>query len=138
MTETEDRILTPWTRATLLHHATRWAPREACGYLYVQEQDRPDGPVQYVVLVPNIAPDPTRAFEMDPACAPDDGWRDKIAWHSHPTAWARPSREDVRFMEITRAPMVIVSLKAPATIALYELVPARCGSRVRKVGEWRE
>lgn len=59
--------------------------REICGYI---------NSVGEVVIVPNIAADPSQEWEMPPGAMPDNA---QGVWHSHPRGPACPSGEDMRF-----------------------------------------
>lgn len=73
------------------------APLEACGLLLGA-----DGCVTDAVPTANVAPDPSRHFEIDPAAliaahrAARDGTSSEVVgyFHSHPNGLARPSDTD--------------------------------------------
>ena len=77
-------------------HAAAEAPREACGLLF-GTPDRIDG----VVAAANVADDPERHFEIDPAALfaairAERAGGPRIAgyYHSHPSSLAEPSETD--------------------------------------------
>lgn len=82
--------------ATLRKEASRAAPIEACGLLLGQ-----GGLIETAQLCTNVAPDPARHFEIDPAAliaairAEREGGVQVIGyWHSHPNGLAEPSATD--------------------------------------------
>ncbi len=88
--------LTSGAVATLLAEAARAAPAEACGLL-LGEGDV----VARATVAANVAPDPLRHFEIDPAAllaahraARDGGAQVLGYWHSHPNGRAGPSATD--------------------------------------------
>lgn len=83
--------------AAMLSAAHRTAPNEACGLLLGTAAH-----IQTAAPAANVAPDPTRHFEIDPAAliaahrAARDGSAPKVVgyFHSHPNGLARPSATD--------------------------------------------
>ena len=82
--------------AAIRAHAAREAPREACGLLFGAP-----GSITDAVPCANVAVDPLRRFEVDPAAvfaalrAERAGGPAVIGvYHSHPAGDARPSRAD--------------------------------------------
>ena len=82
--------------ATVRQEATRAWPNEACGLLLGR-----DGVILAVRACANVAADPTRHFEIDPAeliaahRAERAGGPQLIGyWHSHPKGLAQPSATD--------------------------------------------
>lgn len=76
--------------------ATAAAPNEACGLLFGGA-----GFIGEATLARNIAAEPRRRFEIDPAHLFDAHRRDRAGpmrligcWHSHPDGSAQPSRYD--------------------------------------------
>lgn len=83
-------------RETLVAEAARAAPSECCGLLLGRT-----GRIENTVAAANIAADPTRGFEIDPAtllrthrAARGDGQRVIGHYHSHPNASPQPSLRD--------------------------------------------
>lgn len=83
-------------RQFLLDAAAASPDREVCGLLLGQP-----GRVQELVPADNVASDPARSFEIDPAIllashrsARGDGRRVIGHWHSHPNGQLDPSRRD--------------------------------------------
>jgi proteasome lid subunit RPN8/RPN11 len=75
--------------------------REVCGLLLGQSAEVTD-----IVEAPNVAPDPSRHFEIDPAVqiaamksARAGGRRVLGCYHSHPTGRAKPSLTDLTLAE---------------------------------------
>ena len=84
-------------RQFLLDEAAQAAPAECCGLILGR-----DGVVQELVPARNVARDPLRSFEIDPATllathrsARGAGRRVIGHWHSHPNGRREPSRRDV-------------------------------------------
>lgn len=82
--------------ATLYEEAARAAPAEACGLLLGD-----GGGVARAVVCANVAADPLRHFEIDPAAliaalrAERQGGAAVLGyWHSHPTGHPLPSATD--------------------------------------------
>lgn len=80
----------------ILAHARRDHPREACGLLLGRS-----GVVEAVVPTANMATDPAREFEIDPAVLlrchrlAREGGPEVVGWyHSHPVGRAEPSAVD--------------------------------------------
>jgi proteasome lid subunit RPN8/RPN11 len=91
-----DLIVTSGAMATLLDEAARARPEECCGLLLGQGnrivEARPTA---------NVAPDPRRHFEIDPAAliaahrtAREGGLEVLGYYHSHPAGRAEPSATD--------------------------------------------
>lgn len=83
-------------RQFLLDAAAQALPEEVCGLLVGQ-----DGEVADLVPARNVARDPRRSFEIDPATllatyreARGRGQRVLGHWHSHPNGRAAPSARD--------------------------------------------
>ena len=81
----------------LVEEAARAAPHEACGLLL----GGADGVIARIVPCANVAPDPARHFEIDPAALIDalkaeraGGERVIGYYHSHPTGESLPSVTD--------------------------------------------
>jgi len=88
--------LTSGTLATLLAEAAAAAPEEACGLLLGAGSH-----VGAAIRTANVAPDPRRHFEIDPAAliaahrAARAGEAEVVGyWHSHPNGRAGPSPVD--------------------------------------------
>ncbi len=88
--------LTSGTVATLLAEAREAAPHEACGLLLGTGSH-----VETATRTPNVAPDPLRHFELDPAAliaahkAARTGGPQLLGyWHSHPNGRVGPSDAD--------------------------------------------
>ncbi|MDT0506895.1 M67 family metallopeptidase [Novosphingobium sp. MMS21-SN21R] len=89
--------ITPQAHALILTAAWAAHPKEACGLLLGTGDE-----VTEAVAVTNVAPDPTRHFEIDPAAliaahrAARDGSAPEVIgyFHSHPNGLARPSATD--------------------------------------------
>ena len=88
--------VTSGTMATLREEAARAAPLECCGLLLGRA-----GRVQEARPAANIAPDPARHFEIDPAAlfaahrAARDGGLELLGYyHSHPAGHPVPSATD--------------------------------------------
>lgn len=82
---------------TMLEAARRAHPHEACGLLL----GRAPGRIERAVPAANVAPDPARRFEIDPAALiaafkaeRAGGPRVLGYWHSHPNGIAAPSATD--------------------------------------------
>ena len=82
--------------ATLRKEAQLAAPNEACGLLLGQ-----GGVIESAEICANVAPDPARHFEINPAAliaahkAEREGGAQLIGyWHSHPNGLAEPSATD--------------------------------------------
>ncbi|MDP3550879.1 MAG: M67 family metallopeptidase [Novosphingobium sp.] len=83
--------------AIMLAAAHRAAPHEACGLLLGSASR-----IEVAVPTTNVAPDPARHFEIDPAAliaahrAARDGSGAQVIgyFHSHPNGLARPSATD--------------------------------------------
>ena len=98
----ERLLLDSEARAALLDHAREGAagtPAEVCGVL-VGSRDDPER-VTEIRRVANVAGDPRRAYELDPAetmatieAVEDDGDDVVGFYHSHPEGTARPSAVD--------------------------------------------
>ncbi|MFC3213974.1 Mov34/MPN/PAD-1 family protein [Novosphingobium panipatense] len=80
----------------LREDASRAAPEECCGLLLGRH-----GRIEQAQEAANIAPDPRRRFEIDPAAlfaafkaARGEGAQVLGYYHSHPTGDARPSATD--------------------------------------------
>lgn len=81
----------------LIHRAAaQAAPEEACGLLFGVETR-----IERANVAVNVAPDPRRHFEIDPAvlfaalrAERAGGERVLGYWHSHPSGEARPSQTD--------------------------------------------
>lgn len=92
-------LLSSSIKANLLDWAAKAAPDECCGLLMGQE-----GRVEAALLAQNVADDPARHFEIDPALliatekAARNGARAIIGYfHSHPPpAHGEPSQTDIR------------------------------------------
>ncbi len=89
-------VVTSGAIATLLEEATRAAPAEACGLLLGR-----DGRVERAEPAANVAADPLRRFEIDPAAlvaahrAARAGGPEIVGYyHSHPTGHPVPSATD--------------------------------------------
>ena len=83
--------------ATVIHEANRASPHECCGLL-MGTGNR----IEQAVPAANVASDPARHFELDPAALitalrheRDGGPRVIGYYHSHPNGLARPSSTDV-------------------------------------------
>jgi desampylase len=88
--------VTSGTIATLLEEAAKAAPCECCGLLLGRA-----GRVEMAQPAANMAPDPTRHFEIDPAAlfaahrAARDGGQELLGYyHSHPAGHPVPSATD--------------------------------------------
>jgi desampylase len=93
----------------LIAEAAAHPDEEVCGLLF-GSADRIDA----AVATANVAPDPTRWFEIDPAAliaahkAERAGWRRLIGcYHSHPSGDARPSVRDREAAEAGRLWLII-------------------------------
>ena len=82
--------------ATLLAESAAAHPREACGLLLGQ-----NGLIERAVATANVAADPLRRFEIDPAAliaahqAERRGGAQLVGfWHSHPSGSCEPSATD--------------------------------------------
>jgi proteasome lid subunit RPN8/RPN11 len=91
-----DLAVTSGAIATVLNEAARAAPNEACGLLLGRT-----GRIERAVPTTNVAADPLRHFEIDPAAliaahrAARAGGRQVMGYyHSHPTGRADPSETD--------------------------------------------
>ncbi|MFM5932199.1 MAG: M67 family metallopeptidase [Novosphingobium sp.] len=91
-------LVTSGAIATVLDFAAREHPREACGLLLGQ-----DDVIERAVPCANVAADPLRQFEIDPAAliaahrAERAGGERLIGyWHSHPEGHPMPSATDCR------------------------------------------
>lgn len=87
-------------RQFLLDAAASSPDREVCGLLLGQP-GREQAVVQALVPASNVAADPARSFEIDPATllashrtARGQGRRVIGHWHSHPNGHLEPSRRD--------------------------------------------
>jgi desampylase len=87
-------------RATLLWHAQQAPGKEVCGLLLGEGQT-----VQHILPAANVAADPARQFEIDPAVlitahrnARDGGPAIIGCYHSHPNGRVEPSAEDRAMM----------------------------------------
>jgi desampylase len=81
----------------LLQWAEAARPAECCGLVFGQQ-----GRIESVELIANVASDPTRNFEIDPArliaamrAARDVGPEVTGHFHSHPIGQAEPSARDL-------------------------------------------
>lgn len=90
--------MTAGVRATLLAAAKAAHPQEACGLLLGAGWH-----IETAVPCANVAPDPARHFEIDPApliaayrAARAGGPQVLGFFHSHPNGLARPSTTDAR------------------------------------------
>lgn len=88
--------LTSGALATLLSESRSAHPDEACGLLLGA-----DGHIERAVAAANVAPDPARHFEIDPAALiaalrlEREGGAAVIGyWHSHPSGAPAPSATD--------------------------------------------
>ena len=88
--------IAPAARSTLLAHAEADPGREVCGLLLGQP-----GRIEAALSTTNVAADPARNFEIDPALllrahrdARGDRRRIIGHYHSHPNGDGRPSRRD--------------------------------------------
>ena len=86
--------------AQLAAEAAHAAPNEACGLLLGRREGR-EIRVDRLLPTINVAPDPARHFEIDPAAligahraARDGGPQVVGCYHSHPTGIAAPSATD--------------------------------------------
>ena len=82
--------------ATVLEFAAREHPREACGLLLGRA-----GVIERAVLCANVAADPLRHFEIDPAALIAAHRTERAGgealigyWHSHPEGHPLPSATD--------------------------------------------
>lgn len=89
-------VVTSGAMATLRKEASRAAPNEACGLLLGR-----CGMIESAQICANVAPDPARHFEIDPAAliaafkAEREGGPQVIGyWHSHPNGLSEPSPTD--------------------------------------------
>lgn len=87
--------------ATLHRLAADALPEEACGLLLGENRGSGDGQVMALRPARNVANDPTRRFEIDPAMllathreARGLGLKVIGHYHSHPDGRAAPSRRD--------------------------------------------
>ncbi len=97
--------------AAIRAHAAQAHPLEACGLLFGEA-----GRIASAQPCRNVAADPRRRFEIDPAAllaahrAARGGGAQLIGWyHSHPTGLADPSPEDARQAAADGALWVIVA-----------------------------
>ncbi|MDE2404102.1 MAG: M67 family metallopeptidase [Sphingomonadales bacterium] len=95
--------VTSGTIATLHREAARAQPAEACGLLLGRAGEGSGAGEAIVAAIPcaNVAPDPLRHFELDPAAliaahrAARAGGPSVLGyWHSHPTGHPLPSATD--------------------------------------------
>ena len=93
--------LTSGIWATLVAEAAKAAPHEACGLMLGTIGDDGRETVTHTIPAANIAPDPARHFEIDPAAliaahrAARAGGAALIGYyHSHPTGSCLPSATD--------------------------------------------
>ncbi|MEY4239619.1 MAG: hypothetical protein RL339_2220 [Pseudomonadota bacterium] len=91
-----ETAVTSGVKATLLAEAAAASPREACGLLLGE-----GGVIRQALPVRNIAPDPLRHFELDPAALIAAHRAARIGgpqvlgyYHSHPTGSTQPSATD--------------------------------------------
>lgn len=89
-------VVTSGAIATVLEEAAKAAPSEACGLLF-----GPVGRIERAVPCANIAADPLRHFEIDPAALfaahkAERAGGERLAgyWHSHPAGHPLPSATD--------------------------------------------
>ena len=94
-------ILTSGILATLLAEAAKAAPDEACGLLLGAIGADGTERITHTIAAANVAPDPARHFEIDPAAliaahrAERQGGPVLLGYyHSHPTGCASPSVTD--------------------------------------------
>ena len=87
--------------ALILAEASRAAPRECCGLLLGQNRDGMWAHIAQARPAVNVAADPSRHFEIDPAAliaAERDARQGGAAligyYHSHPNGLAEPSATD--------------------------------------------
>jgi proteasome lid subunit RPN8/RPN11 len=99
----------------LLRHAAEAAPEECCGLLLGRT-----GEIVEAVATPNVAPEPVRRFEVDPAAhfaairrARLSGMEVVGAYHSHPRGAPLPSETD--FAEALPDELFLHVLIAPAS-----------------------
>lgn len=118
---TKDTLILPRPLVNqLLHQAQTLEDHEVCGLIGAA-----DGKPRSIYPATNIAPDPRRHFHMDP--------RDQIAamktmrqigetlvavYHSHPSAPAIPSREDLEQATYPDALTLIISLETKGVLEL--------------------
>ena len=88
--------VTSGVMATMIKEAAKAAPQEACGLLLGDH-----AMIRQAVVCCNVAADPLRHFEIDPAAlitahrAARQGGPQVIGyWHSHPSGTAAPSATD--------------------------------------------
>jgi [CysO sulfur-carrier protein]-S-L-cysteine hydrolase len=86
----------------LLFYCKQQLPHEACGFLYGQRTTHDSFRIDRFVSIPNISRQPDKHFEMDPrhlisAVLPVSRGHEELLglFHSHPTAPAIPSQEDL-------------------------------------------
>ena len=103
-------ILAPSLRADINIQAAQAWPRECCGLL-IGCRGGADILVRRVVAAPNVAEDPARRFEVDPAtllaahrAARAAGEEILGPYHSHPDGPARPSATDMARARDAAAP----------------------------------
>ena len=113
-------VLSPALAAALLAEATRAWPNEACGLLLGGVDAGPDG-IAAILPAANLAPDPSRQFEIDPAAlisahrAARHGGPPVLGhYHSHPSGDPAPSATDRAEARGRGALWAIIGLTTPA------------------------
>lgn len=104
----------------LLHEAQLKAEFEICGLIGAR-----DGQPLHVYPIKNIAPDPKTRFQMDPEqqIAAMQTLRERgetlfAIYHSHPTAPASPSEEDLQQAAYPEALYLIISLNTKGVLEM--------------------
>lgn len=104
----------------LLHHAQLDDSHEICGLISL----RSDGS-HVIYPIDNVAGQPHSHFEMDPKAQietlrtlRENGECLFAIYHSHPTADAHPSAEDLRHSEYPEAARLIISLNTKGVLEL--------------------
>ena len=100
---------------TVVAHARRKAPNEACGWLAGERNE-----IRRVYPVPNVAEDPRVEFRMDPEMQlstmreiRESGLELTGTYHSHPRTPAAPSARDRELAAYPDAVHLIISLATP-------------------------
>ena len=113
------------------------APREACGLLFGS-----DDAITAMQAVENVAEDPERRFEIEPAVLfaalrAERGGGARIAgyWHSHPSGDATPSATDAAMAQPDGKLWLIV---AKETVTLWRAVPRGVQHRRFVAVPWRD
>ncbi|BCX88782.1 [CysO sulfur-carrier protein]-S-L-cysteine hydrolase [Methylomarinovum tepidoasis] len=116
-----DTIVLPRSLVTrLLHQAQSRPDYEVCGLIGAR-----DGKPVSVYPVANVATDPERHFEMDPAgqiqamkTMRQRGETLFAIYHSHPHAPPFPSREDIQSVSYPEALSLIISLNTKGVLEI--------------------